>query len=268
MPSRMEKYYNTNTEVKQRSKINEDLYRKIYDVAEYTNIEGIANIEKTNEIDITKIRAMLKNREEYKREKEYRQIIKESKPKAEEQVEFKEEEKNYDIRDILNKAKDERSIDDENYHSLKNTQYNILKGINLKDSINNQEYFEEEEGLKDLINTITNTSMLNKLGDRELSLNMFDELKSTGNTQIGNSKSIRAILEEERQNQQNKEEEKNDIDKSFYTSSLSFKDDDFDELKDINVALKKNNILIKVLLVILLIIIVTGTGYVIYNLLK
>ena len=268
MPSRMEKYYNTNAEVKQRSKINENLYRNIYDVAEYTNIEGIANIDKTNEIDITKIREMLKNREEYKREKEYRQIVKESKPKVEEDQEFKIEEKNYDIRDILSKAKDERTNDEEKYHSLKNTQYNILKGINLRDNINNQEYFEEEEGLKELINTITNTSLLNKLGDKELSLNMLDELKSSGNTLVGDSKSIRAILDEERQLQQNNDEEKNDIDKSFYTSSLNFDEGDFDELKDINVALKKNNVLIKILLFILLLIIISGAGFIIYNFVK
>jgi 2-succinyl-5-enolpyruvyl-6-hydroxy-3-cyclohexene-1-carboxylate synthase len=266
MPSRMEKYYRTNTEIKQRSKINEDLYKNIYDVAEYTNIEGIANIEKTNEIDLTKIKELLNNREEARREKECRHIVKEPQPIVEQSVQL-EEEKNYDIRDILNKAKDERNDPDAQYHSLKNTQYNILKNISLKDTINNNDYLEAEEELKELINTITSTSMLNKLGDKELSLNILDELKSSENTLIGNSKSIRAILEEEKQKHQ-EAEEKHDIDKSFYTSSLSFNDEDFDELKEINVTLKKNNILIKILLFILLVIIIAGTGFVVFNFLK
>ena len=51
--SRMEKYYRTNSNIKSRSLKNEKLYRTIYDVGEYTNIEGIARAEKTNQIDLT-----------------------------------------------------------------------------------------------------------------------------------------------------------------------------------------------------------------------
>ena len=104
--------------------------------------------------------------------------------------------------------------------------------------------------------------MLNKLGDKELSLNILDELKSNGNTQT--SRTIGKLLEEAKANEQ-EQEEKQEIDKSFYTSSVSFTDTDFEDLKEINVTLKKNNVLIKILLVVLLIIILTGIGYFVYT---
>ena len=43
---------------------------------------------------------------------------------------------------------------------------------------------------------VTNTSMLNKLGDQELSLGLLDELKS--DTMVGDPSSIKAALEEEK----------------------------------------------------------------------
>ena len=75
MASRMEKYYN-NPPVSRRSQKNIDLYRTLYDNEEYTNIASVATIDKTNEVDITKIRQMIKDRENYKKQREINQIIK------------------------------------------------------------------------------------------------------------------------------------------------------------------------------------------------
>ena len=41
MLSRMEKYYKASNVVQKRTKLNEELYRKIYEDAEYTNIEEL-----------------------------------------------------------------------------------------------------------------------------------------------------------------------------------------------------------------------------------
>ena len=57
---RMEKYYKSSSKVSSRCLKNEELYRTIYDASEYTNIEGIASIEKTNQIDLTQIQEFLK----------------------------------------------------------------------------------------------------------------------------------------------------------------------------------------------------------------
>ena len=120
MPSRMDRYYNNNQSSQtSRSRRNTSLYDSIYEGVEYSNVEGITTIEKKNEIDLDKIRELLKEHESSK-------II--DRPTIRRQAqrvsyEEPEEEKNYDIMDVLNKAKDE-IVDDNKSRSLKNNQYN------------------------------------------------------------------------------------------------------------------------------------------------
>lgn len=123
----------------------------------------------------------------------------------------------------------------------------------------NKEHNEKEE-LKELFNTITNNSKLNKLGDKELSLDMFDSLKSNG-TNTDNSLSIKQILAEK----QDYKSEENELDKSFFTSSFGFKDDDFEEMKDMNANLKKSNILMKISIFIFSVALLTGIIFAVYQ---
>ena len=203
MVSRMEKYYKNSSEVKQRSQKNKDLYHNIYDYGEYSNIEGIATIDKNNEVDITKIKNTIKNRENYKREKQYRQITNKKEDYVDTEIshEFeKKEQKSYDIRDVLNKAKDKKNIDN-SYRSLDNTSYNILKNLELgEDKRKNYKDYDDDE-LKELINTITSTSMLNQMDDKELGLNMLnlDETKS-----IGEDNSVKKLLEQAKRYEERK----------------------------------------------------------------
>lgn len=250
MPSRMEKYYNNNQSRASRTNRNTELYRNLYDGKEYSNVEGIATIEKNNEIDINKIQELLKAHEEIKQDR--KPIVKRQIRKIEEEPEELKE-KNYDIMDVLTKAKSEYN-DDNKSRSLKNTQYNILKNINIKET-------NEDDSLKDLINTITSTSVLNKLGDRDLSLNLLEELKSDNNTMIGASGSNEIF-----KNEIEKVKEDDDIDRSFYTSSLSFGEKDFEQLNDIKSSLKKNNVLITILVFFFLVVVITGILFVLYNL--
>lgn len=252
MPSRMEKYYNSNQSRTSRTTRNTDLYRNLYDGKEYTNVEGIATIEKNNEVDLNKIQELLKAHEEIKQDKKL--IVKRQLRKIEDEPE-EIEEKNYDIMDVLNKAKDEYN-DDNKSRSLKNTQYNILKNINVKED-------QEENSLKDLIHTITNTSVLNKLGDRDLSLNLLEELKTDNNNTMIGAKGSNEILKNEIEKTK---EEIEDIDKSFYTSSLGFNEKDFEQLNDIKSSLKKNNVLITILVFFFLVVVITGILFVLYNL--
>ena len=67
MPSRMDRYYNNAESSKNsRSRRNTSLYDSIYDGVEYSNVEGITTIEKKNEIDLDKIRELLKEHEDSK----------------------------------------------------------------------------------------------------------------------------------------------------------------------------------------------------------
>lgn len=252
MPSRMEKYYNNSDNANSRSSRNSNLYNNLYDGGEYSNVEGIATIEKKDEVDIDKIRELLRSHEELKNG---------TKPVVKRQVqrvsyeEPKVEERNYDIMDVLTKAKDDYE-DDNKSRSLKNTQYNILKNINIK-----EEPLDNEESLKELINTITNTSVLNKLGDKDLSLNLLDDLKSSDNTMIG-AKGTNDIFKTEIESST----EEHEMDKSFYTSSLNFGEKDFEQLNDIKHSLKKNNVLITILVLVVLVIVIGGILFVLYNL--
>lgn len=242
MASRMERYeHYSNPDIGyNRSTKNKSLYEEMQNLDSYTNIEAVSTIEKTNEIDITKVKELLKNRENYKKEKKYLQALNRKQDrKAEFVKKYEEPEKSYDIKEVLDKAKVERKEEKNRYHDLKNTQYNILKSLQLKD----KDYTEEEE-LKELIHTITNNSKLNKLASEDSGL--LDDLKS--DTMVGDADSIKKMIDEEKNNYQ---EETMDLDKSFFTSSLGFKAEDFEDLKDINHNIKKNNLLMKVLLCVI-----------------
>ena len=270
MATRMEKYYRRNSSNSKRSERNQELYKDIYDSSSYSNIEGIATIEKNNEIDITKVKKMLKNREEYKRQKEVSRLI--NKPQKEEiykqplQRESLEDTRNYDIRDILDKAKDEKKVEDK-YHNIDNTSYDILKKI--KDKKDLFKTRDNEEDLKDLIDTITSGSNVDKMGDKELSLELLDDLKAKDDDDevTKENEAIKNILREVKE-EAKKESTTSDLDNSFFTSSLSFKEDDFEQLNNLNNNLMKNNILLKILVLIVLIAIAAGIIVLVFNVIK
>ncbi|MEG2311477.1 MAG: hypothetical protein RSB72_02125 [Bacilli bacterium] len=251
MPSRMEKYYKTDLP-KQRSNINKNLYESIYEKGIYTNIEGIATIDKPNEIDLNKIRELITSKDDNHPK---RSIEPSKKMEHKISVDKVYDSSAYDIRDILDKAKSERTLPESNHRNLKNTQYDILKDLKV-------DSHDEKEELKELFNTIANNRALNKLDTKELSLDMLDNLKSNG-TNVNDSLSIKKVIESKKDYVNSNDE--NELDKSFFTSSLGFKKDDFEEMKDINVNLKRSNILMKIVLFILLVGVVTGIIFGIYE---
>lgn len=253
MASRMERYHADNSNTLKRSVKNENLYRDMYENVEYSNIEGVATMEKTNEIDLAQIRELLKEREEAKKKNS---TVKRELPKVYRKT--IEEEKNYDIRDVLVKAKDEH-VEDEKSRSLRNTQYNILKNINIKDAMSKEDELELEK-------TLVNTSVLKKLDDNELSLDMLD-LKSTGNTLIDKSNITDLLKEVQEAKDKYEPTPDDDLDRSFYTSSLNFKDEDFDQLKDLQDSIESNNKMIKILFFFLFIIVAGVIGFIVFKVL-
>jgi len=238
MPSRMEKYYQGGTSVKRRSDKNQDLYRTIYEEGEYTNVEGISIIEKNEKIDIEKIRELIGSN---KQEEKPREI---KKTTYEPMYQEEEEEKNYDIKDVLNKAKSERP---ETENKFSNTQYNILKNIHLDNNLQAPPTVDDDD-LKSMIEAITINSKLGETGD------LLDDLKTI---HVSN---LKEEIEEKEEVPKDSE-----IDRSFFTSSLGFTNDDFEDLKEMKDSLKTNNILTKILLFILLVVIVTGVMFLVYH---
>lgn len=263
MVSRMEKYYNNKTsKVSKRSEKNVELYDNIYTDGEYSNIEGIATIDKNNEIDITKLKNTIKNRESYKKRREFKGFNDEQEEVPETTKDFVEKEiKNYDIRDILNKAKEKQPVED-SPRSLDNTNYNILKDLKL----NKQDKYKdfEDDELKELINTITNTSMLNQMNDEELGLNMFN-LENT-NEKLESSQTVKQLLEQARKYQENKTD--SNLDQSFFTSSLNFSKDDFEDAGNYVNNRKSKKLLKRILLFVGLLAITVGIIVGVYYLIK
>lgn len=252
MASRMDRYYEEEQIPKKRSERNQTLYRDIYENVSYSNIEGVATIDKGQEIDINKVKQMLKNREEYLNQKTFIKPVEVPTKKIE-------DEKNYDIREVLNLAKENRNNSDK-YKSINNTSYDIFKDLREKrhrEMVNGN----DDTYLKELVDTIIDTGSLNSMSDKELSLDLLDDLKSSEKT-IKDKETITNIINDV------KKEEKNELDKSFFTSSLGFKEDDFEELNDIKQNLKTNNTLIKILLVIITIAFLVGAVILLFNLLK
>ena len=258
MPSRMERYADTKLT---RTAKNQDLYEEIYESKEYpenkrySNIEGVVKTPAAEKLDIERIKEIINRREESSRlqQKRYRRPVQEQ-PATEDENE--EENDTYDLNDVLNKAKDERPVNNEDFHSLKNVEFNILRNLNIKKEA--QE--EKDDELKELIDTITGTSKLNKLGDKELSLDLLDDLKSNNNTIIGSSDAIRNILKEEKKPSDDDDEE---MDRSFYTKSMNLTED-LEGLK----TKKDNKTIIKIFIIISIVVCIVVGGFIIYNLIK
>lgn len=252
MASRMEKYHSNSSNIKSRSVKNEGLYKDIYENVKYSNIEGIATMEKTNEIDLAMIQEMLKEREQVRKKTS---AVKRVTPKFNVNTY---DERNYDIRDILSRAKDNK-VDDNKNRSLRNTQYNILKNIQIKE---NTQYDEEE-----IEKTLASTNVLKNVDDDELCLDMLSDLKSSGDTLVNKSENLKDLLKEvaEAKDKYEVKNEDDDLDKSFYTSSLNFKEEDFEQLKDIQDSIDSNNKMIKVLFILLFLVVLVGVGFVIFK---
>ena len=263
MPSRMSRYHESSS-VSSRTEKNKELYDSLYDKNEYSNISGVTTIEKSNEIEIDKIRKLIKDRESYKKQREYNNLYhKEEKTEINTPVISSDyEEKNYDIKDVLNKAKEERKKEVDN--TYKRNRYEYLLNSKAYNTKKDEILDSTPEELKELINTITKTAEIKKLSNSELSLDLLDDLKA--NTIHDNENDvIKKIIEEEKKRKEELEKEKNvEMDKTFFTTNLLFSDKDFEDNDIKNLIKTKEKIGVKIFLGIILVLITIVTIYVVY----
>lgn len=233
MATRMEKYSRNNS-ASSRSNRNKDLYNDIYTYSKYSNIEGIAEIEKSNQVDITKVKELLESRENYQKQRKYRRLTSDYEEPEKEDVKvtrrFPElEEKNYDIRDVLKEARENKEPDDRE-RVLRNTQYNILKNIDLKKEVKKEDYTDDEDDLKELIQTIHNNSVLNQTAFT--STDLLSDLKAD-DTKVGELDNIKELIDQSEMNDQTEVKSRKvstddtSYDRSFFTSSLKLSKSDF-----------------------------------------
>ena len=262
MASRMDRYYKSSNSSMERSRKNKDLYKKVHNDSR-SGIDSIASISRANEIDISKIKDIVSDRESFKKERKLKESIGNSglnidipskksfddnydimdiKPEKISVGEEKEVVKNYDLSDVLNKAMDEYNEDDSKNRNLKNLEYTDLNSLNL----HKKEYKNSELELKDMIKSIHNTSNLNKLGDDAL---LLDSLKA--DTMVGDS-SIKKVIEQDKE--EVKKDDTKELDKSFFTNTFDFDEEDFDELLARKHGKKK-----KIIIAIIICLVVAGT---------
>lgn len=245
MNSRMDKYTETPV-LKSRSEKNKNLYEQIKSAEiEKFDIQSNATIieEDVNKIDVDKIRDML--------DKRYRDNI----PKRslnvrdyeDNSIEEKlQDTKEYDINAILEKAKKTQDVDyeKERLKKVHDTQYDILKNLNIDSSEKDEELKDSEENIVNLINTITALEMKNKKGvsGNTTALDLLSDLKDNDTDIVYKTMELDKEIISEKSTENLDEED----------LSIEEKYDDFKELeKD----LKSNNIAIKIVGIVFLIIV-------------
>ena len=230
----MDKYEFETPGLKTRASKNADLYKQ-NEIEDYNKIDLNSNVSvlKTDarDIDVDKIREML--------DKKYRDNLPKRKSidiamDNEKLPSLKADTKEYDINEILARAKSEAPVDyqKERLKKVRDTNYNILDNLDLTG--------EKEEGapaleqeLMSLINTITELELKNKDG-----ADIDDLLDLTDENETASEATSQQTLEN-----------------SFYTGNLAVKKEDYDDFNDIQDDIKSNSILIKVLVLVFIIII-------------
>lgn len=224
--SRMDRYYEKHPEDLKRTHKNSKLYDEVYNNANYDNVENI-NLNVGKRVNVNDIKELLEKRELYNNDRDYRIVKPDSVVEQKIQYYEIEEPSAYDLNEMIGKAKEERPVE-EKRRSLADTQ-----ALTLKELVNSKSYAEKEsldsKEVRDLLNTIYDTNLLRSDDGDDL----LDGLKSTGKTIV--SPSIKQVLEDA------KKEEEPEMDNSFFTSSLGFKDEDLKNVNDTLNDLKESN---------------------------
>lgn len=241
MASRMSRYAQKETKARSRSAQNKDLYRRIYDDIDYDNVEGIVTAFEDSDVNPDRIKELISRRESQRNRQIVRRDV-EQRPLRE----FNYEDRNYDIRDVLNQAKTERpSEPTKKYRNLSNygKQYDDIVLEKKED------FKKQEDELRNLIETVTNATIIDNNND--FGLDLLEDLRS--NTMIGDSKSIRAIVNEEvsKEIEKTLSEKAKEVllDQSFITNGMKLKKEEFNELDQVNKTIQKNNSLMITIIV-------------------
>ena len=154
MKARMDKYQDSNS-----SSLRSEKNKRLYDEVSDMNIDYV-DINTSNVMELTG--GSSGARENYKRQRELNHIIpSEKKTKVyEELVKEKNEDRVYDINEILKLARENKLFgSNDSKKRIINTEYNILTKLDL-DEVKNNDY--SKENLHDLIDTIYEKEKKNK----------------------------------------------------------------------------------------------------------
>ncbi|MEG0799257.1 MAG: hypothetical protein RSG51_02405 [Bacilli bacterium] len=276
MKLRMERYDETPSVDNTSSRIlkNEEMYKSLDEVS-LSKIKANDNIKvlesSSKEINIDKIKKYILNNSLEKPVKHT--ILSPDDIKLASNTMEETKEKIYDINSVLEKARENRSTDynEERYKKINNIDYDLISKIKCppltsEEEVSSEELNTGERTLVDLINTISikkeETSILSELmasnnEEKVLPIDLEIEKESLANKEP-------LIKKIEPIQKPSKDDNIDKIDKSFYTSSLSFNKKDFEGFEELEKNVKKNNVFVT-LLILFIIVIVAGTLLVIAN---
>lgn len=187
----------SNESVSSRVKKNKLLYEEVNSKIGY---EEITAIDTNDEINLSSLDMGNLKRSEYQRVKDYKDFIDPEEKKEEEKPQEEEKKKNYDINKVLAEAKKNRQADElEEKRSIKDEEYDVLNNLNKKYLHQKGFTDDDNEELKELIDTITSKTMIDDVKDEEEKELLSELLATTIDIKLENELSqtqINAIADE------------------------------------------------------------------------
>lgn len=234
----MDKYNDETPELRRRIDKYSELYEK-NNSSDYDKFDVDSNIsvlkDNARSIDVDQIREML--------DKKYRDNIPKRKSisvdpiyNEEETVTEKNDEKEYDLNAILDKAKQNRKVsyEEERFNRIEtSSSEKLIDEINKKYKPRDES--DEAAELLNLINTITELELKNQ--------NKENNVELDDNVDTPNLIAAQELTE------------KDDNEETFYTGKLAIKENDYDDFKEIQDDINSNSIVIKILIFIFIIVI-------------
>lgn len=293
MNTREDKYLKNEEVTLSRTKKNQALYEEMSEEElDGFSVDSNTTILDNNRstIDVEKLKSML--------DKKYRDPQKKVRLTRDDDEEVKygvnlDETREYDINEILSKAKDSNDADYEveRLKKIRNTNLDILNGLSLADKMDDDDEDKEEKDeskkLRELIDTI---NMKESLSDGADPLDILSDLKGDDDeTKVLGAKDdfmkettkeapvIRGLdklnLKEEKdlasETKKTKAEKKDidiDLDKTnentFLTTTNLFTESDFDDFNDLKEEFAGTKIIIKILIVIVILAFIVGVVFV------
>lgn len=255
MGSRMNKYYDDEEITVSRYQKNEELYREIskseltrFDVKSNATILG----DNKNEIDVEKIKKILDTK--------YNETPKRRSIRLEDTIELEEVReitKEYDINVILEKAREQKEdkYDEERLKKLRDTQFDILKNLNV-DKKEENDTEKVEDNLKELINTI---ALNEQRGIDSSPLDILSDLRGGDDTEVldGLKEEVNSVDVEDTNHD---DAISTQMINSFYTSSNALKEQDFEDMDEFSKSIESSNVFIKIIIAIVVIVFLVGVA--------
>lgn len=254
MASRMDKY-DDNANVT-RSQRNKDIYNNVRN-SSYFNYEKLPVSDNIDEIDISTLKKIATNRDDYRKLKKLEDTIKINKEEIKTEVPDSEDKKIYDINELIEKARKEKEKLQTVQKKIIDTNYNFLNTLESSQIYKDIQQ-EKEKELEKLEKTRQFKFQTERLNDNptieqiladtaKLSLDILSDLRPSDNTIV-----TKPIEEEKNQEVEETGEVKSS---DFYSGTYDFSKKDFMSLEKFEKPGKKHTGL-KILIVIITIIVI------------